>query len=86
MGWDQIGIIAGGVALLAVFNWSKLKSALGGLGGLVPAIGQTDKTIARAEAWQELMGLCEGECPEAVKLLDELWAHLRPGHTHEVAK
>ncbi len=82
LGWDQIGIIAGGMALLAFFNWSKLK---GVLGSIVPA-GTTDKTLARVEAWQELVTLCEGDCPHAVKLLDEVFPCLRPGHTHEVAK
>lgn len=90
--WVQIAIVAlGGLLLLGglpdlagIKVW--LQKLLGGLslGGTAKATAG-DQTLARVEAWQTLYALCDGDCPEAVKLLDGLFPHLRPGHTHEPA-
>lgn len=89
--WVRIAIVAAGVLLLSggSLNLAGLKALVAKLlaaisGGTAKKAG--DQTLARVEAWQELVGLCEGDCPEAVKLLDALFPHLRPGHTHEAAK
>lgn len=87
--WVQIAIVIGGGLLLlgGVPDLAKIKAfvqkLLGGLstGGTAKKAG--DQTLQRVEAWQTLYALCEGDCPEAVKLLDGLFPHLRPGHTHE---
>lgn len=81
--WWQI---AGLVALALYVLWGRKDQLKGLLGGLVPAAKPVDGTLARVQAWQELVALCEGDCPEAVKLLDQLFPHLRSGHTHEVTK
>lgn len=87
--WLQIAIVAAGVLLLSggSLNLTAIKALLqkllGGLSGGGGAKMAGDQTLARVEAWQTLYALCEGDCPEAVKLLDGLFPHLRPGHTHE---
>lgn len=81
--WYQIAVAALGAAYVA---WKKRDAIKGLLGNVLPASKPADKTLARVEAWQSLVSLCEGDCPEAIKLLDSLFPHLRPGHTHEVTK
>lgn len=81
--WYQIAVAVVGAAYVA---WKKRDAIKGALGGVLPVSKPTDKTLSRVEAWQQLVSLCEGDCPQAIKLLDDLFPHLRPGHTHEVAK
>lgn len=78
--------IAGLAAVALYVAWGRRDQLKALLGGLVPAAKPTDKTLQRVQAWQELVGLCEGDCPQAVKLLDELFPHLRSGHVDEAAK
>lgn len=83
LAWWQIA----GLAALALYvAWGRRTEIKKLLGGLVPTAKPVDGTLARVEKWQELVVLCEGDCPEAVKLLDSLFPHLRSGHTHEVTK
>lgn len=88
--WMQIAIMAAGVLLLSggSLNLAGLRGfgeKLLGMfaGGAATASG--DQTLRRVEAWQQLQALCVGDCPKAVRLLDELFPHLRPGHVHPLA-
>lgn len=81
--WLPYIVAAAGAAYVA---WGRKDQIKGLLGGLMPSAKPVNGTLARVNAWEELKALCEGECPQAVKLLDELFPHLRSGHSHEVTK
>ena len=89
MDWFKIGGVIAFVAVVAWGHRDALKKLLGKAVDVVNPVvtpGAVDGTLARVAKWQELVTLCEGDCPEAVKLLNELWPHLRSGHVHEVTK